>query len=136
MNKIRTIITFVFLTIFFSCSPSEDASKQVVDSEIESQPKPTQDPVPEKVERKTGDELTLKCGNWGTFSVKIATNECNSMQCVSWNDKSIVIEQQTFTGSTVIQRKDLTFYGFAMVGGDSSKKEGVCEIVDTSDNIL
>ena len=116
MNKIRSFIPFVFLIILFSCSPSDDASK--------------------KVERRTGDEMTLKCGTWGTFSVKVATNECNSMQCVSWNDKSITIKQQTFAGSTVILRKDLTFWGYGMVGGDKLEGKGVCEIVDTSDNIL
>ena len=136
MKKIRSFIPFVFLTILFSCSPSDDASKQVADAEIEPQPKPAQDPIPKKAERKTGDEITLKCGSWGNFSVKVATNECNSMQCVSWSDKSITIDQQTFTGRTVILRKDLTFRGYGMVGGNSSEGEGVCEIVDTSDNIL
>ena len=80
MKKIRSFIPFVFLTILFSCSPSDDASKQVTDAEIEPQPKPAQDLIPKKAERKTGDEITLKCGNWGTFAVKVATNECNSIE--------------------------------------------------------
>ena len=106
-----SVMSFIFL---FSCSP---------------------------VERKTGDEISLKCisnsgSNWANYTVKIGINECTGGKCVTWDNQWINIKHTTVTSFTLISREDLSYKGQYTDAGRTKKSEGMCEILDKSNKAL